>query len=630
LPSTLHRKADEIPEEWVPSSLDVVVTEVAKRLMGIDAATSAEVSRQVLADLVAHFDVNVSFLRHNDHRIHATRLIAEWPPRPDIGEFDPLEVIYFADADPVFALAENLQEATVFRAEAEEDYQRTIEEGRHIPTTSMACVPLLSGEVTTGVLGFVKFGVRDWSTAELNALMAIAALFAQVQARVEMEDQLRFLAEHDDLTGLHNRRALLAHLDARLSSGHAEPVSALFIDLDRLKAINDYLGHLAGDRFIRALAERLTETTGGRGMIARLGGDEFVVIPAAPMSAAAAEALAHRLLSILRERVAIDGELLTRTVSIGVALGVPGTDSTSDLIRSADQAVLTAKAAGGNQVAVFSSEMSLKSEYRNDIELHLQNVIETGALFLRYLPEIDMRTGEVLATEALVRWQHPTRGLLAPASFIAVAESINLAGELGRWVMRTACAEFARWRSRGFGLEIVLRLNVSPVQLVSDGFVDSVASTLQEFGLEPSSVCLEITENVVVQDIETTSITLAGLKRVGVQLAIDDFGTGYSVFSHLKALPVDVLKIDRGFVADLGANPNDLAIVRAIIALADSFGLQLVAEGVETEVAAKTLLSHGCHRAQGFLLSLPLSGVEMEALLAKGRVPVHFSVTPGV
>jgi diguanylate cyclase (GGDEF)-like protein len=630
LPSSLHRKADEIPEEWVPSSLDVVVTEVAKRLMGIDAATSAEVSRQVLADLVAHFDVNVSFLRHNDHRIHATRLIAEWPPRPDIGEFDPLEVIYFADADPVFALAENLQEATVFRAEAEEDYQRTIEEGRHIPTTSMACVPLLSGEVTTGVLGFVKFGVRDWSTAELNALMAIAALFAQVQARVEMEDQLRFLAEHDDLTGLHNRRALLAHLDARLSSGHAEPVSALFIDLDRLKAINDYLGHLAGDRFIRALAERLTETTGGRGMIARLGGDEFVVIPAAPMSAAAAEALAHRLLSILRERVAIDGELLTRTVSIGVALGVPGTDSTSDLIRSADQAVLTAKAAGGNQVAVFSSEMSLKSEYRNDIELHLQNVIETGALFLRYLPEIDMRTGEVLATEALVRWQHPTRGLLAPASFIAVAESINLAGELGRWVMRTACAEFARWRSRGFGLEIVLRLNVSPVQLVSDGFVDSVASTLQEFGLEPSSVCLEITENVVVQDIETTSITLAGLKRVGVQLAIDDFGTGYSVFSHLKALPVDVLKIDRGFVADLGANPNDLAIVRAIIALADSFGLQLVAEGVETEVAAKTLLSHGCHRAQGFLLSLPLSGVEMEALLAKGRVPVHFSVTPGV
>jgi diguanylate cyclase (GGDEF)-like protein len=614
----------------VQSSLDVVVTAVATRLMGVDAATSAEVSSQVLADLIAHFDVDVSFLRHNDHRIHATRLIAEWPPRADVAEVDPLEVIYFADADPVFALAENLKEPTVFRAEAEEDYQRTIEEGRHVPTTSMACVPLLSGDVTTGVLGFVKFGVREWSVAELNALTAIASLFAQVQARVDAEDQLRYLAEHDDLTGLHNRRALLADLDARLAAGQPSPVAALFIDLDRLKAINDYLGHTAGDRFIRALAERLGEATGPGDMIARLGGDEFVVIPAMPTSTEAAEALAHRLQSILRERVAIDGELLTRTVSIGVALGVPGSDTTSDLIRRADQAVLTAKAAGGNHVALFSADMSLKSEYRNDIELHLQSVIETGALFLRYLPEVDMRTGEVLATEALVRWQHPTRGLLSPASFIAVAESINLAGELGRWVMRTACAEFARWRSLGLGGDTVLRLNVSPVQLVSDGFVDSVASTLREFDLEPGSVCLEITESVVVQDIETTSITLAGLKQAGVQLAIDDFGTGYSVFAHLKALPVDLLKIDRGFVADLGTNPDDLAIVRAIIALAEAFGLQLVAEGVETEAAARTLLHHGCYRAQGFLLSLPLSGGEMEALLAKGRVPMHFSATPSI
>jgi diguanylate cyclase (GGDEF)-like protein len=614
----------------VPSSLDVVVTEVATRLMAVDAATSPAVSQQVLGELVAHFDVNVSFLRHNDHRIHATRLIAEWPPRPAISEVDPLELIYFADADPVFALAENLREPTVFRAESTEDYQRTIEEGRQVPTTSMACVPLLSGEVTTGVLGFVKFGIREWSTAELNALMAIASLFAQVQARVEAEDQLRYLAEHDDLTGLHNRRALLRHLEARLMPGQPGPVSALFIDLDRLKAINDYLGHTAGDRFIRALADRLEEATRGQDMIARLGGDEFVVVPASPLSTEAAEALGSRLQSILRERVTIDGEMLTRTVSIGVALGMPGRDTTSDLIRRADQAVLTAKGAGGNQVAVFSAEMSLKSEFRNDIELHLQSVIENGALFLRYLPEIDMRTGEVLATEALVRWQHPTRGLLSPASFIAVAESINLAGELGRWVMRTACAEFARWRSRGFGLDTVLRLNVSPVQLVSDGFVESVASTLREFDLEPGSVCLEITESVVVQDLETTSITLAGLKRAGVQLAIDDFGTGYSVFSHLKALPVDLLKIDRGFVADLGANPDDLAIVRAIIALAEAFGLQLVAEGVETEAAAVTLLRHGCHRAQGFLLSHPLSGEDMEALLAKGRVPVHFSVTPSV
>ena len=270
----------------------------------------------------------------------------------------------------------------------------------------------------------------------------------------------------------------------------------------------------------------------------------------------------------------------------------------------------------------------MESEFRNDIELHLQSVIESGSLLLHYLPEVDMRTGEILAAEALVRWEHPTRGLLSPDSFIGVAESINLAGELGRWVMRSACAEFARWRSRGVGHDTVLRINVSPVQLVTDGFVESVASIISEFGLDGGSVCLEITESVVVQDIETTRITLAGLKEVGVQVAIDDFGTGYSVLSHLKSLPVDTLKIDRGFVRDLGSNPGDLAIVRAIIALAEAFGLQLVAEGVETETAALTLLRHGCYRAQGFLLSRPVAGDAMEALLARGRIPVDFSAAP--
>jgi diguanylate cyclase (GGDEF)-like protein len=405
-------------------------------------------------------------------------------------------------------------------------------------------------------------------------------------------------------------------------------VSALYFDVDRLKTINDYVGHSAGDGFIRVLAERLQRGTDDASVIARLGGDEFVLIPPSPVSATETAELADRLLSLLRERVAIDGEMLTRTVSIGVALGTPGRDTTSDLLRRADQAVLTAKGAGGNQVTVFSDEMSLRTDYRNDIELHLQDVIENGSLFLQYLPEVDMRTGEVLATEALVRWNHPTRGLLSSASFVAVAESINLAGELGRWVLRTACAEFARWRTLEVAGEIVLRVNVSPVQLVTDGFVESVASAMHEFALDRGSVCLEITESVVVQDMETTSVTLAALRDVGVQIAIDDFGTGFSVLSHLKSLPVDVLKIDRDFVADLGSNPNDLAIVRAVIALAEAFELELVAEGVETPAAAKTLLRHGCHRAQGFLLSPPLGGDDMASLLAKGRVPVHFSATP--
>ncbi len=613
----------------MPSSLENLVTSVATRLMGVNAATSVKVSQQVLADLVAYFGVDVSFLRRNDHRIRASVLVAEWPVRPGIPDPDPLAVVYFADADPVFARCEHQKEPIVFRPEpSTEEYQQTIAEGRQVPSTSMACVPMLSGDVTSGVLGFVKFGDRDWTPEELNALKAIASLFAQVQARVEAEDRLRYLAEHDDLTGLCNRRALLAHLDERLRDGQPGPVSVLFFDLDRLKAINDYLGHTAGDWFIRVLAERLRQSADNGTFLARLGGDEFVVVPPGPMDVDAAEDLAYRLQSSLNERVPVDGETLTRTVSIGVALGDPGRDSTSDLLRRADQAVLTAKASGGNEVAIFTDQMSLDSAFRNDIELHLHSVIEAGALLLHYQPEVDMRTGEILAAEALVRWEHPTRGLLAPGSFIGVAESINLAGELGRWVMRTACREFAQWRAHGVGRDAVLRINVSPVQLVSDGFVESVAGTIGEFGLDGGSVCLEITESVVVQDIETTRKTLAGLKQVGVQVAIDDFGTGYSVLSHLKSLPVDTLKIDKGFVRELGVDPGDLAIVRAIIALADAFGLQLVAEGVETERAARTLLEHGCHRAQGFLLSRPVPGAEMESLFAEGRIPVQFAATP--
>jgi len=612
-----------------PHRLDTLVTDVATMLMAATSATSAEVSREVLAELVETFGVDVSFLRYNDHSIRATKLVAEWPARPEVPDPDPLGVVYFADADPIFAAAEHAKEPVFFSPEPVEedadDYQRRVAEaGYALP--SLASVPLLSGDVTTGALGFIKFGIKDWSPEELNALKAIASLFAQVQARVVAEDQLRYLAEHDDLTGLSNRRALLAHLDERLRAGRPGPVSALFLDLDRLKAINDYLGHHAGDWFIRTFAERLREETNDADVIARLGGDEFVVVPAAPMGAEDAEALAHRMQALLRERVAIGGEMLTRTVSVGVALGSPGRDTTSDLLRRADQAVLNAKNAGGNKIAVFTDEMSLSSEFRNDIELHLQGAIGTGSLLLHYLPEIDMRTGEVLATEALVRWQHPTRGLLLPDSFIHVAESTNLAGELGRWVLRAACEQFSRWNAKGIAENATLRVNVSPVQLVTDGFVESVRDTIEEFGLDGKSVCLEITESVVVQDIETTRITLAGLKEVGVQVAIDDFGTGYSVLTHLKSLPVDTVKIDKSFVLDLGSNPGDLAIVRAVIALAEAFGLELVAEGVESETAARTLLQHGCHRAQGFLLSRPLPADKMADLFAKKVVPVDFGV----
>ncbi len=613
----------------MPRSLELVVTSVAVQLMEATASNGARVVEHVLAQLVEQFEVDATFLRHHDQQARTSTLVAEWPPRPDKPNPDPLAVLHFAEDGPAFAVTEHLKKPTVIRSEeTNPEYRFRIEQTRNVRWHSVAAAPLLAGTATTGTLAFVNFGDREWDQAEMNALAAIASLFAQLQARIVAEEKLRYLAEHDDLTGLHNRRALMSYLDDRLALGKPGPVAVLYLDLDRLKSINDYLGHTAGDRFIRLFAQRLRVRIGCLGMIARLGGDEFVVVPDEPMSADSAEIFARQLQTMVQNRVLIAGELITRTVSIGVAVGMPGRDNTSNLLRRADQAALKVKRVGGNQVGVSTSDMSVSGAFDNDIELHLQQVIAGDALLLHYLPEIDMRTGEVVAAEALIRWQHPTRGLLLPDSFIGVAESVNLAGELGRWVLRKACSEFSGWRSKGLGRHATLRLNVSPVQLVTDGFVRSVADAIDEFGIDAGSVCLEITERVVVHDIDSTQRTLAGLKDVGVQIAIDDFGTGYAVLSHLKSLPVDVLKIDTSFVRELGTNEGDLAIVRAIIGLAEAFNLQLVAEGVETEVAALTLLRHGCRRGQGFLLSRPLVGEAMAALLSIGWMPLPFSATP--
>jgi diguanylate cyclase (GGDEF)-like protein len=610
-------------------TLDQLVTGAAAELMAATAYDHAVVSERVLANLVEHLGVDSGFLRHNDPSIRATILIAEWPVRQNIPDPDPIGVVYFADADPVFAMAEHRKEPIILRPDpVNEDYQRTMESGTAVPRVSFAGVALLSGDVVTGTLGFIKFGDREWSTEELNALNAIATLFAQVQARIQAEERLQYLAEHDDLTGLLNRRALIARLDERLAAGRPGPVALVYVNLDRLKAVNDHLGHKAGDRFIEVFAQLLRDATDDSSVIARFGGDEFVVVPNEPLDAVAAEALARQLQQRVHKQVEVDGETITRTVSIGVGVGEPGLDTSSDILRRADQAVVSAKSVGGNAVVAFDPEMAEKYAIRNDIELHLEGIIDSdnGALVLHYLPEFDMRTGEILGTEALIRWRHPTRGLLMPDSFMAVVESINLAGKLGRLIMRSACAQFSDWRNCGLGRDAVLRINVSPAQLVTDGFVGLVAATLDEFVLDPSTVCLEITEHVVVKDIDTTHKTLSGLKEIGVQVAIDDFGTGYSALTYLKSLPVDALKIDKEFVRDLGTDAaySDLAILKQVVALADAFGLDVIAEGVETAAAARALLDLGCYRAQGFLLSRPLDRSAMGSLFARRRIPVDF------
>ena len=620
--TTPRRGPAQKPPEEYRQSLSDLVTETATTLMGVDAASMVSTTEQVLVKLLRFFGVDHTCLRYTDHDIRASIMIAEAPPRDVIPDPDPLSVIYFSE-DKVFARSEFATDVLIGRPSELSDfdtaeYQEKVAEAakgytkdwdvpaEEVTGASFLAAPLVIGGQPAGIVSLTKFGDRDFDPDEMSAMRAIAAMFAQLKGRIEATEKLAYSATHDDLTGLSNRRALLSHMESRLKPGEPGPVAALIIDLDRLKALNDFLGHGAGDDFIRGISKRMRDQTDPRDVIARLGGDEFVVVPALPMSAERAEREAERLRQLIGERYAIGGEKVSRSVSIGVAVGIPGESSVSDLLRQADQALLAAKAAGGNGTAMFNEEMRSHYALRDDIELNLRDAVRDDALVLHYQPEVDLRTGKVLAVEALVRWQHPTRGLLLPGTFIEVAEATNLAGELGRWVIRKACQQLAEWKAQGLAKDLVMRINVSPVQLVSLEFVGSVAALLEEFDLPGCAICLEITEHVVVQDMVRTRVTLEGLRKIGVAVAIDDFGTGYSSLSHLKALTVSALKVDQGFVRRLGHDENDLAIVKSIVGLASSFGLEIVAEGVETEIAAQTLIGLGCFRAQGFLLSRPV------------------------
>lgn len=600
-----------------------IIAGVVAQTMGASAFSAPRVCEQLLAQLVEQFEADAAFLRHNDHSLRASTLIAEWPPRDPVPDPDPLATIYFADADGV--VAEELKTPTVIAADtAKLDHSSRFAAGRGRASVT-AVAPLLWGTVTTGVLGLTKSGGKRWAAEELDVLAVVASLFAQLQGRIASESHLHRLAEHDELTGLHNRRALTAEIRRRLQMGRSGPVAALYIDLDRLKTINDHLGHAAGDMVIRACAQRLGAKAGHDAMIARVGGDEFVIIPKGTMSAAGAEDLAHTLQTAMCAPVRIGGDLVTRTLSIGVAVGMPGVDAGDDLLRRADQAALAVKRKGGNAVAVFNHGVPMLGTSRNGSALH--SPADSDALVLQYLPEFDLRTGEILAVEALPCWEQPTRGLLPVDALNGAPQSISLAGRLGRWVMRRACGDFSRWRSDGIDQQIALRLNVSSALLASDGFAGGVAATMDEFGIDAGSLCLEICERVMVRDIENTRTTLAMLKELGVQIAIDDFGSGDVVLGQLKSLPVDLLKISARFIRDLGTSAADLAVVQAIIGLAEAVGLQLTAEGVETPVAAMTLLQHGCSRAQGLLLSRPVMGDAMGSLLSARQISLPFNAT---
>lgn len=449
-----------------------------------------------------------------------------------------------------------------------------------------------------------------------------------ITERKVAQEQIEYQAFHDGLTALPNRRLFHDRLTMRLAQVGRTGGSlvVMFVDLDRFKRINDTLGHWAGDELLRQVGRRLQQSVRMNDTIARVGGDEFTVLLSQDQqpSRDVVEALSEKLLREFKRPFTIGGRELWMTASIGVAV-FPADGSDADtLLKSADLAMYRAKDLGRNNVQ-FSSGIvdSLAGVEGLSLEHDLHEALDREELFLTYQPQIDVLTGRVLGVEALLRWQHPSRGLLLPHDFIGLAEESLLIVPIGEWVLRTACRQLSEWNRQG--LDLTLAVNLSARQFQHGAISDVVADTIARCGIDPKMIELEITERVAMQNVERCSQMLLALKKLGVRVAMDDFGTGYSSLGYLKYFPIDTVKIDQTFVRDISEDASDAAIVSAVIAMAHSLKLHVIAEGVETSAQLRFLAEQRCDSYQGFFASSGLPCEDVAAFVMERAVTSHAS-----
>jgi diguanylate cyclase (GGDEF)-like protein len=599
--------------------LDELVSQVAERLMSASSRNHQEVLNWTTRVLAEFLGADVAFLRRNDHARGLSIMVAEWPVREVTGT-DPLGEVPF-DADPIFARTRDLRGPFLNGVtELPDDYLERVEKGSGVADVDGAAVPLLLADATWGVLGFLHFGRHAWTRAEINALQAVASMLVQLQARLDAEARTEYIAHHDDLTGLPNRRALLRELEDRLAA-HRE-TAILFFDLDRFKVMNDFLGHASGDRVLTTIADRISTSIRGNDFAARLGGDEFVILVDEAISQMEVLASAHRILEVVGRPIDFAGQQVSHTASIGIVLSTPGSVNGMELLGWADVALYAAKRQGRNRAVVFDEALREVVSERSRTELTLREAIDRDGLRLHFQPEVDLRSGRLLAVEALVRWQHPTRGLLPASAFIVVAEETALVVDMGRWVFAEACRQLGAWRRDYPELPLVVRVNMSPAQFVTNGLVDFVEDCLQQHRIPGAQLCIEITEHAVLQEPDQTARILRGFQDLGVEVALDDFGTGFASMTELKRLPVNLLKLDTSFVQGITTDPSDRAIVEAIIRLGGALNLEIIAEGIESSATVDKLLQLGCHRGQGYLIAVPMAADELAPILRAGAVPL--------
>jgi diguanylate cyclase (GGDEF)-like protein/PAS domain S-box-containing protein len=470
--------------------------------------------------------------------------------------------------------------------------------------------------------------IKNVATVMLNGRRHLLESFVDISDRKRAENEIQNLAYYDTLTGLPNRTFLQERLGRTITGRpRARPFAVMFLDLDRFKDVNDTLGHVFGDSMLKEVAARLSGCVRKHDTVLRLGGDEFVVVLPGVERDRDITNIARKILAILAEPMLIDDHEIFSTASIGIALFPGDGQDIETLLKHADTAMYRAKEQGRNNFQYFSREMNLQAAEQRQLETFLRRALKEEEFFLVYQPQMELKTGRVVGVEALLRWRHQEQGILLPSSFVPLAEKSGLIIPVGEWVLRAACRQGKAWQDAGLP-PLRLAVNLSGRQFKQYNLIGIIDDILCETGFDPTLLELELTESTLMEHAETTVQTLRGIKKMGIHLAIDDFGTGYSSLSHLKKFPLDRLKIDRSFIRDITFNVDDAVIAEAIIAMAQSLKLQVVAEGVERQDQLDFLSCRSCDEIQGFLLSPPVSADEItNFLLQEKNKNDHISFT---
>ncbi len=465
---------------------------------------------------------------------------------------------------------------------------------------------------------------KRWSLMRVTPLQSqrggVVVTHTDITERKQAEEMAHHLAYHDPLTGLPNRVLFNDHLTLELAHARRNKcmVAVIFLDLDRFKTINDTLGHAIGDRLLQEVAKRLTGCLRGGDTVARLGGDEFMLLLSGITHGEDVAKVARRILEVLKPPFNLDGHELHITGSMGISLYPSDGEDAETLIKNADTAMYRAKEQGRGAYQFYTPSMNAKAFEHLILENDLQRALERQEFVVYYQPQVSLHTGQIVGVEALVRWQHPDKGLVPPMEFIPLAEETGLIIPLGDWVFWEACAQNRAWQKAGFP-PLWIAINLSARRFKQKGLIKDIARILKETGLDPNYLELELTESHLMENVEATLSTLHELKAMGIHLSVDDFGTGYSSLSYLKRFPIDKLKIDRLFVLDITSNPDDAAIAMAIIAMAHSLKLKVTAEGVETKEQLEFLRAHQCDEMQGYYFSRPVPAEIITQLLQEGR-----------